>query len=198
MDELVQVSWPEDGVAQILQATGPRNFSTFAANEQLLAALERVRDDGARVVVVGSAVDGHFAGHGWLPDVLDTFMGGTVRLRRLVGEATALRLVLDGRPIDASEALQLGLVHRVVPSGQALGAALEWAGWLAQRPGLEACKRALKGARDMPFQEAQRHEMSVFIDQLNRPDVVARVREAQARYDDGADTHGAFGVPVGT
>ena len=77
MDELVEVTFPTDGVAQLLQDTGPHNFSTFALNEQLLAALRRVRDDGARVVVVGSAAEDGGIGHGWLPDVVDTFTGGS-------------------------------------------------------------------------------------------------------------------------
>lgn len=42
--------------------------------------------------------------------------GGTQRLPRLVGRAAALELCLGGTPIDASRALQLGLVNRVVPA----------------------------------------------------------------------------------
>ncbi|WP_115049012.1 enoyl-CoA hydratase-related protein [Xanthomonas arboricola] len=40
--------------------------------------------------------------------------GGTQRLLRLTGRAAALELCLLGLPIDASRALQLGLVNRVV------------------------------------------------------------------------------------
>lgn len=39
-------------------------------------------------------------------------------LRRLAGEKAALDLVLTGRPVNAAEALRLGLVSRVVPDGQ--------------------------------------------------------------------------------
>jgi methylglutaconyl-CoA hydratase len=39
-------------------------------------------------------------------------------LRRQAGEKAALDLVLTGRPVSALEALQLGLVSRVVPDGQ--------------------------------------------------------------------------------
>ncbi|MFZ5623035.1 MAG: enoyl-CoA hydratase/isomerase family protein [Gemmatimonadota bacterium] len=42
--------------------------------------------------------------------------GGTVRLPRLVGRGRALDLLLTGRTIDAQEALQWGLVNRVVPA----------------------------------------------------------------------------------
>lgn len=77
MDTVVHLSYPSEGVAQILQDTGPHNFSTFAANQQLLEALVEARDRGTRVVVIGSPVEGHFAGHGWLPDIIEVFTGGT-------------------------------------------------------------------------------------------------------------------------
>ena len=40
--------------------------------------------------------------------------GGTTRLPRLIGKARAVELLLTGKMIDANEALELGLVNRVV------------------------------------------------------------------------------------
>jgi enoyl-CoA hydratase / 3-hydroxyacyl-CoA dehydrogenase len=59
--------------------------------------------------------------------------GGTQRLPRLVGEAKALEMNLTGEPIDAYEAHELGLAHRVVPDHELLDVALAWARKLASQ-----------------------------------------------------------------
>jgi enoyl-CoA hydratase/3-hydroxyacyl-CoA dehydrogenase len=59
--------------------------------------------------------------------------GGTQRLPRLVGEAKALEMNLTGEPIDAYEALRLGLANRVVPDHELFDAALSWARKLADQ-----------------------------------------------------------------
>jgi enoyl-CoA hydratase/3-hydroxyacyl-CoA dehydrogenase len=76
--------------------------------------------------------------------------GGTQRLPRLIGEARALELNLIGDPIDALEAFELGLVHRVVDDHELLDTALSWARRLAQQAPLaiEQIKR-VSGAADL-------------------------------------------------
>ncbi|WP_456429919.1 enoyl-CoA hydratase/isomerase family protein [Rhodocaloribacter sp.] len=58
--------------------------------------------------------------------------GATYRLPRLVGLGTARELIFTGRIIDASEALSIGLVNRVVPDDEVMDAARELAARIAK------------------------------------------------------------------
>jgi enoyl-CoA hydratase len=89
--------------------------------------------------------------------------GGTVRVPRRIGEGRAKELALLGEPIDAQTALAWGLVNRVVPPGQALAAAREWARVLTARPGraLALCKQAIDLALDTPEDEAVRRTLEL-------------------------------------
>jgi enoyl-CoA hydratase/carnithine racemase len=58
--------------------------------------------------------------------------GGTQRLPRLIGRTAALEMTMTGRSASGHEALELGLVDRVVDD--AAGEAEEWAHELAQGP----------------------------------------------------------------
>jgi enoyl-CoA hydratase/carnithine racemase len=69
--------------------------------------------------------------------------GGTQRLARLVGPAKAKDLVFTGRQVRADEALRIGLADRVVPDGEVLEAAKEWAAKLAKGPAI-----ALRAAKE--------------------------------------------------
>jgi len=51
--------------------------------------------------------------------------GGSQRLSRLVGKGRAMQLLMTGEMIDAAEAYRIGLVNKVVPSGELMGAAHE-------------------------------------------------------------------------
>jgi enoyl-CoA hydratase len=59
--------------------------------------------------------------------------GGTQRLTRAVGKAIAMEMVLNDRHLSAEEALQLGLINRVVPVELYLEEALKLAGEIAAR-----------------------------------------------------------------
>jgi enoyl-CoA hydratase len=60
--------------------------------------------------------------------------GGTVRLPRLIGLSHALDLILTGRPVEAAEALRIGLANRVVPTGTSRQAAETMAQQIAEFP----------------------------------------------------------------
>jgi len=59
---------------------------------------------------------------------------GTVRLPRMIGEGRALDMILTGRPVQAVEGLQIGLVQRIAEPGQALAEAQKLARDLADLP----------------------------------------------------------------
>lgn len=77
-------------------------------------------------------------------------MGGMFLLPRIVGLARATELVMTGEIIDATEALRIGLVSRVVPPLDLPRAAFELARRLAQGPAraLAAAKVALNRGLD--------------------------------------------------
>ncbi|MBL8152342.1 MAG: enoyl-CoA hydratase/isomerase family protein, partial [Blastocatellia bacterium] len=62
--------------------------------------------------------------------------GGTFFLPRLIGTAKACELVFTGDPIEADQALQIGLVNRVVPIEKLSEVVSEMAEKLAKRPPL--------------------------------------------------------------
>ena len=79
--------------------------------------------------------------------------GGTQRTVRLVGLGKTLELVLTGAPIDAAEALRIGLVQWVVEPGDLMTEALTLATLLASKSSraLAAAKEAILLAGDVPL-----------------------------------------------
>ncbi|NUT41253.1 MAG: crotonase/enoyl-CoA hydratase family protein [Thermoactinospora sp.] len=73
--------------------------------------------------------------------------GAAIRLPRQIPYCHAMDLLLTGRSITAAEALQMGLVNRVVPDGQALRSARELADDIASSGPL-AVQAILRTYRD--------------------------------------------------
>jgi enoyl-CoA hydratase len=86
--------------------------------------------------------------------------GGTQRLPRLVGRGKALELILTGARIPADEALRIGLVERVVPSGEALKTATELARTMAAKApvALRYAKEAVVKGLELPLADGLRLE----------------------------------------
>lgn len=96
---------------------------------------------------------------------LTTGWGGTGRLVRQVGHSRALELLLNGHNISAEEARRIGLVHRIVPTGEdVLAAAQAWAMSLKALPrGALAAMKRLVYAVDSD-RDANEYERELFLD----------------------------------
>ena len=90
--------------------------------------------------------------------------GGTQRLPRAVGKARAMELVLTGDFIGAEEALNIGLINKVVPVDIYLDQAMKLAGTIAERSpvAVQMAKESVLKAYEMPLQEALYFERKNF------------------------------------
>lgn len=82
--------------------------------------------------------------------------GGTQRLQRLIGQAKAKELLYFGDMITAEEALNCGLVNKVVPLDALLDTAKEWAAKLVEKPAvaLRMMKTAVQTGADTDLHHA--------------------------------------------
>jgi Enoyl-CoA hydratase/carnithine racemase len=98
--------------------------------------------------------------------------GGTQRLPRLIGPARTKELIWSGRHVRPDEALAMGLVDRVVPAGEHLEGALEWAGSLARGAvvAMGLSKRAIDGGLDTTLAEGLDLEAELFADVIRTED----------------------------
>ncbi len=86
--------------------------------------------------------------------------GATQRLARLAGRGNALALALSGEPIDAANALRIGIVSEVVPKATLAKRADAIAGRIAERGPIAVryAKEAVSRAAEMPLDQGLRYE----------------------------------------
>jgi enoyl-CoA hydratase len=114
--------------------------------------------------------------------------GGTVRLPRLIGMGHAMDLILTGRKVEATEALQMGLCNRVVPTGEALAAAITLAAQLAAFPQhtMLADRASAYAQWDLAMPQALQQEWE------RGKTCIASGLQGAARFAAGAGRHGTF------
>ena len=91
--------------------------------------------------------------------------GGTQRLPRLVGEGQALKLILSGELIDATEAEQIGLVEEAHPPEELDDRVDDLAGSMAAKSPLaiQRATEAVRAAADRPLDSGLEYERELFV-----------------------------------
>jgi len=116
---------------------------------------------------------------------------GTIRLPRLIGQSRAMDLILTGRPVQADEALAMGLANRVVPAGQTLSAAVQMAQELAAFP--QACMRqdrlSVLAQWSLSTDEAIANEMRGGLQVI----AAGETHQGAQAFAQGSGRHGRFG-----
>lgn len=262
-----RVEYPADGVGMVVIDNPPMNMWYLGLAAKMHAAMEEVRDSGAKVLLLVSDTPGYFLAHMSLQDSIDIaegreptgdFMGmaacgrelrlgpmvsiavnngqcwgggcelfstanlrvagesatfgqpevimgsmaagaGTSRVPRVIGEARAMELLLDGRPISARKALHWGFVNRVFPDDRLREQSIEWAALIASRPAytLQAIKRSIGRGLDLAsHREAFENEYKVNQEMIGPHDEENMVlrKAIQARYDAGGDSWDAWEI----
>ena len=175
------------------EGEGPMGPSRMLLTKPVIAAVEGYAVAGGLElalwcdmrVAARSATFGVFCRR-WGVPLID---GGTVRLPRIVGQARALDMILTGRPVDAAEALAIGLASRVVDDGGALAAAQVLAAEIARFPArcLRTDRMSAYRQWELDLAEALRFE--------GREGAAPLAEEAEAganRFVNGAGREGRF------
>ena len=154
---------------QALLMTQPRIFDLLAAVRRPVVAavngaclgggLELALACDIRIAAAGATFGAPEVRLGLIPGG-----GGTQRLPRIIGTGAAMRLVLTGEAIDATEALRVGLVDEIA-SGDVVARAVELAERIARNGpvAVMAAKEAVRSALSMPIEQGLRAEAALFL-----------------------------------
>jgi enoyl-CoA hydratase len=172
---------------------GPMGPSRLRLGKPVIAAIEGYAVAGGLElalwcdlrVAAEDAVLGVFCRR-WGVPLID---GGTFRLPRLIGHSRAMDLILTGRPVDAAEALTIGLVNRVAPPGGALERAQALAGEIAAFP--QVCVRSDRASALEQWGLGEEDALAAEFRQGLRA-LEAESLDGATRFAEGAGRHGAF------
>ena len=117
--------------------------------------------------------------------------GTPTRLPKVIGRSRALDMLLTGRPIQAEEALHIGLADRLAPEGQSLEMATNLAKKISAFPPL-----AMRADRAAAWSAFDSDEATRLIKEDEGARLARKVEAAQgaARFKKGIGRGGNFGV----
>lgn len=112
-----------------------------------------------RVVAEGTQLNTMFLRVGLTPE-----FGSSYMLPRIVGLGKACELVYIPRMVDAREALEIGLVNRVVPDGRLMDEAMSMAAAIAKGPpfAMKKAKEVIFRNLDSDYADALQRETAIF------------------------------------
>lgn len=114
--------------------------------------------------------------------------GGTVRLPRLIGQSRAMDMILTGRGVGAGEALEMGLVNRVVAPASTRQSAIDLAAEIASHP-----RTCMQNDRESVLTQWSLHETDAMSAELALGLATIGSGETTtgaAEFHDGAGRHG--------
>jgi 2-(1,2-epoxy-1,2-dihydrophenyl)acetyl-CoA isomerase len=136
-----------------------------------------------RVAADSASISVAYVRVGLIPDT-----GGTLILPLLTGLGKAAELAFTGGRVGAEEALRLGLVNRVVPAGELMQRATEWAHELAALPtrAIGLTKRGFNAALMPDFDQLLQDELllirEAFATDDHREGVLAFLERREPRF----------------
>jgi enoyl-CoA hydratase/carnithine racemase len=103
-----------------------------------------------------------------LPQIVDGYIpadGGTQRLSRIIGRSKALELILTGDIIDATAALEIGLIHKAVPRSNLMTDVAAMTQTMASKGplALKYAKEAVIKGMDLTLEQGLRLEADLYM-----------------------------------
>lgn len=147
-------SLPQPVVAAVGGAVGGAGWSLAMACDLL-------------VMGEGASFRSSYTAVGLTPDA-----GLSHALVRRLGPQRAMEYILTNKPLSAAEALEAGLVNRIVPDGEVLEAAVAWATELAQGPArsFALVKQLVNSAANTPLEAQLELERLAIAQAAEHPD----------------------------